>query len=48
MPPSIGTHGGGQHPGPPVGGGAGAEIHNELTHTTNTIDKTIFKFITIN
>ena len=31
-PLSIGTHGGGQHAGPPVGGGGGAEyimpLHN--------------------
>ena len=28
IPPSIGTHGGGQHLGPPAGGGGGAAILN--------------------
>lgn len=44
IPPSIGTHGGGQHPGPPEGGG-GAAKHNELKPIKKTADKINFALI---
>ena len=44
IPPSIGTHGGGQHPGPPDGGG-GAAKHNELKPIVITADKINFALI---
>ena len=44
IPPSIGMHGGGQHPGPPDGGG-GAAKHNELKPIIRTADKIYFVLI---
>jgi hypothetical protein len=43
-PPSIGTHGGGQHPGPPEGGG-GADKPNELKLIKKIADKINFALI---
>jgi hypothetical protein len=44
IPPSIGTHGGGQHPGPPEGGG-GAAKQNELKPIKKTAGKINFALI---
>jgi hypothetical protein len=44
IPPSIGIKGGGQHPGPPDGGG-GAAKHNELKLIKKTTDKINFALI---
>lgn len=46
IPPSIGTQGGGQHPGPPEGGGGAAKT-NEPKPIIKITDKIIFALIKI-